>query len=147
MEYFKNHLSLLSIAIYVFLMFGPSLRVVAQEDIYIKVSKFSILVEFYCDRILLTCSDGCAWRQLNLSSSITDDPQAIDKYGMATLSGNMVKKDSIRSNFLFTIKSTKEGVHLEGKEGTAWTTLDFDCSADKCFRLIDGWGMVDSKKK
>ena len=128
-------------------MVTVSLSAAAQEDVYIKVSKFSILVEVSFDEIKLTCHDGCVWKQLNYISSFTDDPKAIDQNGMTTLSENLDKKDSSLSKFLFTIKRTQEGVSLEGKAGTVWTSLTFDCAGGKCIRSINGWGMVDSKQE
>lgn len=147
MNYLKNCQTLLSITFYALLILGTSARLAAQEDVYVKVAKFSILVETSGDEIKLTCSDGCAWKQLSFNSSLKSDPQAVDQYGMTTLPGNVIKKDSLRSNFLFTIKRTQDGVSLEGKEGTMWPSLTFDCAGDKCFRPIDGWGMSDLKKK
>ncbi len=129
------------------LILGTSFRLAAQEDVYIKVSKFFIIVETSGDEIKLTCNDGCAWNQLSFSSSIESDPQGVDQYGMTTLPRNLIKKDLFLSNFLFTIKRTNEGVSLEGKEGTAWTTLNYGCPGGKCFKPIDGWGTSDLKKE
>jgi hypothetical protein len=65
---------------------------------------------------------------------------------MTTLPTSL-KQDSLYSNFLFTIKRTPEGVSLEGKKGTIWPSLTFDCSGGNCFRSIDQWGVNDLKKK
>ncbi len=147
MQYLKSCQPFLSFTFYALLMVGTSSRTAAQEDVYIKVARFSILVETSGDEIQLTCYDGCAWKQLSFSSSITNDPQAVDQYGMTTLPGNLVKRDSLLSDFLFTIQRTQEGVSLEGKIGTAWPTLTFNCEGGKCLRQIDGWGVTDFRNK
>ncbi|HQW95912.1 MAG TPA: hypothetical protein PLU58_08925, partial [Saprospiraceae bacterium] len=59
---------------------------------------------------------------------------------------NELKEDPLISNFLFTIKRTKEGVTLEGKEGTIWPSLTFDYVGGQCVRPIDGWGVTETKK-
>jgi hypothetical protein len=147
MKYLKNCLTLFSILLHALLIFGTASGVVAQEDVYVEVARFSILIETSGDEIKLTCSDGCAWRQLSFSSSIKSDPQAVDQYGMTTLTRDMIKQDSLNGDFLFTIKRTQEGVTLEGKAGTMWPSLTFDCAGGKCSRPIDGWGVSDLKKK
>lgn len=147
MKYSKYCQTHLNITLFALLITGTSSSVIAQEDVYVKVAKFSILVETVGDEIKLTCNDGCAWKQLSFSSSVKNGPQAVDQNGMTTLPGNVPKKDSLTSNFLFTIKRTPEGVTLEGKEGTIWPSLTFDCPGGKCYRSIDGWGMADTKKK
>jgi len=147
MKYLINCQTPLSITLFALLILGTSSRIVAQEDVYIKLANFSILVETSGDEIKLTCNDGCAWKQLSFSSSIKNDPQAVDQYGMTTLPRNLIKKESLHSDFLFTIKRTQEGVSLEGKEGTMWPSLTFDCAGGKCFRTIDEYGMTDHGKK
>lgn len=147
MKYLNNCQLILSIPFCALFNIGTSASVVAQEDVYVKVAKFSILVETSGDEIKLTCSDGCAWKQLSFSSSIKSDPQAVDQYGMTAIPRNPIKTESLLPNFLFTIKRTQEGVTLVGKEGTIWPSLTFDCTGGKCFRPIDGWGMADLKKK
>ena len=147
MKHLNNFQTLWSITLYALLILGTSVRVVAQEDVYLNVSSFHILVETSGDEFKLTCNDGCAWKQLSFNSSINSDPQAVDQYGMTTLPRNPMKKESLFSNFLFTIKRSQKGVSLEGKEGTAWTALNFSCAEEKCFQPIDEWGMCDLKKK
>src|SRR5688572_13391080 len=112
MKNLKNHLTPLSISFYALLIFGTSSRVFAQEDVQVKVAKFSILVETSSDEIKLTCSDGCAWKELSFSSSIYSEPQAVDNFGMTTLPRKLSEKESSLSNFLFTIKRTQEGISL-----------------------------------
>lgn len=147
MKYLKNCQTLFTIPFYVLLIFGTSSGLIAQEDVYVKVASFSILVETLGDEIKLTCNDGCAWKQLSFSSSIKSEPQAVDQNGMTTLPGNLMNQEPIGSKFLFTIRRTEQGVSLEGKKGTIWSSLTLDCAGGKCFRPINGWGMADEKKK
>ena len=142
-----HYQTLLNITLCALLILGTSSRLVSQKDVYVKVAKFSILVENSGDEIKLTCSEGCVWKQLVFISSIMSVPQAIDQFGKTTFPRNYNSKESLQSNFLFTIHKTQEGVSLEGKEGTIWTSLTFDCAGDKCFRSIDGWGISEPKKK
>ena len=147
MKYPRISQPLLKITLYALLILGTSSSVVAQEDVHVKVAKFSILVETTPDEIKLTCNDGCTWKQLSFSSSINGDPQAVDQFGWTTIPRNALKEDPRLSNFLFTVKRTKEGVTLEGKEGTFWPSLTFDYVGGKCVRPIDGWGVTDQKGK
>ena len=147
MKYLKYCQTRWSVTLYALLILGTSSRLVAQEDVYVKVAKFSILVETSGDEIKLTCNDGCVWKQLIFISSIMSAPQAINQFGKTTFPVNSMDNESLKSNFLFTINRTREGVSLEGKEGTMWTSLTFDCAGDKCYRPIDGWGMAESKEK
>ena len=147
MKHLKNCPTLLSITLYALLILGTSSGIVAQEDVYLKkLASFSILVETSGDEIKLTCNDGCTWKHLSFSSSIKNDPQAVDQDGMTTLTRDPIKKDTLHGDFLFTIKKTQEGVSLEGKEGTAWTKLSFSCPENKCSQPIDEYGMVSNKK-
>jgi len=146
MKYPRNSQPLLTITLFALLIFGTSAKGVAQEDVHVKVAKFSILLEATDDEIKLTCSDGCAWKQLSFGTSVKGEPQAVDQFGMTTIPRNTLKEDPLISNFLFTIKRTKEGVTLEGKEGTIWPSLTFDYVGGKCVRLIDGWGVTETKK-
>ncbi len=147
MQYSRISQPLLNITLYALLILGTATRAVAQEDVHVKVAKFSILLEAAGDEIKFTCSDGCAWKQLSFGTSVKGEPQAVDQFGMTTIPRNALKEDPMLSNFLFTIKRTKEGVTLEGKEGTFWPSLTFDYVGGKCVRPIDGWGVTESKKE
>lgn len=147
MKFYRYCQTFLNITLYTLLILGTSTSGVAQEDVYVKVAKFSILVETAGDEIKLSCSEGCAWKQLSFSTSVKGEPQAVDQFGMTTIPRNVLKEDPLISNFLFTIKRTKEGVTLVGKEGTIWPSLTFDCAGGKCLRAIDGWGMTESRKE
>ena len=65
---------------------------------------------------------------------------------MATSTKDLIKKDSLHTDFLFTIKRTKEGANLVGKAGKMWPSLIFDCDGGNCFRTIDEYGMKDHGK-
>jgi hypothetical protein len=147
MKYVKKYKMLLSIALYALFLLGPLARIDAQEDVYLKIADFSILIETSGDEIRLTCNDGCAWKQLSFISLIKNEPQAVDQYGIALLTKDLITKDSLHSNFLFTIKRTQDGVSLEGKAGTLWPSLTLDCAGGKCFRTIDEYGVTDHVKK
>ena len=147
MQYSRISQPLLNITLYALLILGAASSAVAQEDVHVKVAKFSILVETVGDEIKLTCNDGCAWKQLSFGFPINGDPQAVDQFGMTTIPRNALKEDPLISNFLFTIKRTKEGVTIEGKEGTFWPSLTFDYVGGKCVRLIDGWGVTEARKE
>lgn len=148
MIFLKNYQALLSITLYTLIVLGTASSTIAQEDVYLKkLAKFSILVESSGDEIKLTCNDGCTWKQLSFNSSIKNDPQAVDKFGMTAISSDLVKKDSLNGDFLFTIKRTQELVSLEGKAGTMWPSLTFDCAGGHCIRTIDEYGMKEHSKK
>ena len=147
MKYSRISQPLLTITLFALLILGTSSRGLAQEDVHVKVAKFSILVETAGDEIKLSCSEGCAWKKLSFTSSVKKDAQAVDQFGMTTIPRNVLKEDPLISNFLFTIKRTIDGVTLEGKEGTIWPSLTFDCPGGNCKRPIDGWGMADQKRE
>ncbi len=147
MKYILHHHSSLTIGLFPLLILGSSSGMVAQEDVYIKVTKFSIVIETIGDEIKLTCSDGCAWKQLAFIATLQSDPQAVDPYGMTTLTGEWTKKDSLSADFLFTIQRTPEGVSLEGKRRTLWPSLTFNCGGGNCLRTIDAYGTTEPVKK
>lgn len=139
--------SLLNLTFCAVLILGSTFGVDAQKEVQNKLAKFLIVVETTDNDIRLTCREGCAWVELSFNSSINWNPQAVDQFGMTTLPRNQIKEDSLLSNFLFTIKRTKEGISFEGKEGTAWTKLSFGCPGGKCLQPIDQYGMTDPEKK
>lgn len=147
MKYILHHHSSLTIGLFALLILGTSSGIAAQEDVYIKVAKFSIVIETLGDEIKLTCNDGCAWKQLAFSAAQQSDAQAVDPYGMTRLTGERTKKDSLSADFLFTIKRTPEGVSLEGKRRTLWPSLTFNCGGGNCLRTIDAYGTTEPVKK
>ena len=66
---------------------------------------------------------------------------------MIALTRDLIKKDSLNGEFLFTIKRTQEDVSLEGKAGTMWPSLTFDCAGGNCLRTFDEYGMKYHGKK
>src|SRR6188768_1329736 len=88
---------------------GASYAVFSQVNFETKTSKFLILVETSEDGVKLTSQEGCAWKELTFTLS-QDKPQAIDQYGMTSLSKSKPTEDKNLANFLFIIKRTKEGI-------------------------------------
>jgi hypothetical protein len=125
LSYYRQRL--FSIALFTLLLLGHTLAVTGQEDVYIKLYKFSILVETFGDEISLTCHDGCAWKQLSFTTSTFDKAQGIDQNGMTSFPNHQISADTKPSTFIITIARTLEGVTVEGKAGTAWTSLTFSC--------------------
>ncbi|MFM9950537.1 MAG: hypothetical protein ACKV1O_21550 [Saprospiraceae bacterium] len=105
------------------------------------VSGFLILVETTENGLKLTCQEGCAWGELSFSLKAYQT-QAVDQYGMTSLKRDQPEKNDSLSNFLFTVKKTKEGLKFEGKEGTAWNELSFKCPGNNCYQHIDQEGMA-----
>ena len=114
---------------------------------YVKLARFSIVVEVSGDAVKLTCNDGCEWKQLSFTSSIEIEPHGFDHFDLRNRAGSLLKKDPVDSGFLFTLKMTQEGIGLESKEGTMWTSLTFICPGGKCVRQINQWGESDLKKE
>jgi hypothetical protein len=107
----------------------------------VEVSKFLILIQNTDNGLKLKCEEGCAWKEL--SFSLKDDKfQAVDQYGMTTIDRDKPSDDDKLSNFLFEIQRTKNGISFGGKEGTAWTKLNFSCPDNKCNQYIDQYGMT-----
>ena len=136
-----------TLSLFVLLYSGTSTPLVAQEDVAVKLANFTIRLETSADEIKLTCSEGCAWKELSFSTSQKSDPQAIDPNGMTSWPRNQTHKDASLPDFLFTIKRTKEGVSLEGKEGVMWPSLTFDCAGGQCIRSFDQYGMINADKR
>ncbi|MGB3075533.1 MAG: TonB family protein, partial [Chitinophagales bacterium] len=106
------------------------------------LAKFLIVVEKTDNELKLTCKDGCAWKSLTFNSSSFDEPQAIDQYGMTTVSATQPVNDPEHPNFLFTIKGEGNGVNLIGIAGTAWTKLSFARPKSLWMQAIDQFGMT-----
>jgi len=138
---------LLNLSLFILTIFGTSSALVAQEDVQVKLANFSILLETSDDIITLTCSEGCTWTKLSFDTSVKSDPQAINQDGMTAFPGNQTRKEVTDPKFLFTIKKTTTGVSLEGKKGTMWSSLTFDCAGSNCVRTFDEYGVVVRDKK
>ncbi|MEO6133177.1 MAG: hypothetical protein ABIQ02_15150 [Saprospiraceae bacterium] len=107
-----------------------------------ELAKFLILVETTEDGIVLTCPEGCAWKQLTFTLK-TFNAQPIDQNGMRSVNKADDAQENALANFLFTIKKTQTGVDFEGLIGTAWTKLSFSCPTGGCHQNIDQLGMTE----
>ena len=140
MKHFKQKPTI-KIILFMSFILGTFNLAFSQDAIKAKPSKFLILIQTTKDGIKLTGEDGCAWKELTFTIN-QDKPQAIDQFGMTTLNRDEAEKDKNLSDFLFTIKKTQEGISLEGKVGTAWTKLNFNCVDKSCYQYIDYNGMT-----
>ena len=130
------------IALLVVLIAATTFPTFSQTNSEVKSSKFLILVETTSDGLKLSSNEGCAWKELAFTLT-TDNSQAIDQYGMTSLINRAnPSEDKNLDNFLIIIKKTKNGISLEGKEGTAWVNLSFSCPQGKCYQYIDFKGMT-----
>ena len=135
-----NPSAIFRIALAFVLMNGAATLAFSQAKIEAPLSGFLILVETTENGLKLTCQEGCAWGELSFSLN-GYRRQAVDQYGMSSLKREEPEKNDRLSNFLFTVKKTKEGLNFEGKEGTAWSELSFKCPDKNCYQYIDKEGM------
>ena len=105
-----------------------------------ELSNFQILVESINGDIKLTGIKGCAFIELTFKLG-DEKSQAVDQFGMSTIDREKNIKDNNLADFLFTIKKTKNGLRLEGIEGTAWKELSIISTENRCYQLIDQNGM------
>lgn len=140
MSNFKQQ-TIFKVALLINLIIGASNVALSQTKIETPSSKFLILIETTNERLKLIGLEGAAWKELTFTLK-QDQPQAIDQYGMTSLNKNKPKEEKNLPDFLFIIKKTKEGISLEGKEGTAWLNLNFSCPQGKCYQYIDFNGMT-----
>jgi len=124
-----NTKSLSLLAVLFFLGIGSSF---AQQA-------FSIKIESHKDRIRMTCTEGCAWEQLEFNLSTKS--QAIDEYGMTSVkSASSIKSDDL-ADFLFVIERKSGGLHMKGVEGTQWTDTDIKCPLENCIFVLGSSGI------
>lgn len=136
-----NQSAIFKIALAFVLMNGAVTLTFSQAKLETPLSGFLILVETTENGLKLTCQEGCAWGELSFSLNAYRR-QAVNQYGMTSLKKDQPEKNDGLSNFLFTVKKTKEGLNLEGKEGTAWSELSFKCPDNNCYQHIDQEGMA-----
>ncbi len=120
---------------------GISYSAFSQVKTEIKLSKFLFSVETINDGLKLTGIEGCAWKELAFTLK-TGASQSVDQYGMTSLKRDEIKEDKSIADFLINIKRTKEGISLEGKEGTSWLNLSYNCVKESRLQYIDNNGMV-----
>lgn len=99
---------------------------------------FSIKVESHKDRIRMSCTEGCAWEQLEFN--LSTKAQAIDEYGMTSVkTASSIKSDEL-ADFLFVIERKSGSLHLKGIEGTQWAVLDNKCPLENCVFTLQNTG-------
>ena len=91
---------------------------IAQEKSSMGFKDFKVVIEKTETGIKMQSLNGCAWTDLSFSIN-TDQPQAIDEYGMTFLDSASSANASHLADFLFTITKTENGIVLKGIEGTA----------------------------
>jgi hypothetical protein len=129
------------VPLFIAFIIGVTNTAFSQTKVATQSSGFLILVETTGDGIKLTGQQGCAWKELTFTLK-QNNAQAIDEFGMTTSSKSKPTDDKDLAKFLFIIKKTKEGINLQGKEGTAWLNLNFSCPDGKCSQYIDFNGMT-----
>ena len=99
---------------------------------------FSVKIESHKDRVRLSCTEGCAWSQLEFD--LKSKTQAVDEYGMTSVkSASSIKSDDL-ADFLFTLQRKGGKISLKGIEGTAWTVLEEDCPQENCIFVVTQGG-------
>lgn len=122
------------------LLLPISFNLLAQAHQATDLKDFKITVEKTEKGIKLESLQGSAWLDLSFSVG-TDNPQAIDEYGMTKLESVSPRKDANLANFLFTITKTENRIVLKGLEGAAWTELSFTL-APNGKQTINQFGMT-----
>lgn len=131
-----------AISICIFIVVGTSQPTFSQGSATPPIASFLIMIETTADGFTLICKEGCAWKELSFPLN-PYRPQFIDQWGMTSTEKHEKKhpQDASLANFLFTIKKVKDnGVSLEGKEGTAWTQLDFRDAGEITQGYINAYG-------
>jgi hypothetical protein len=115
--------------------------IIAQKQISSDLKNFKITIEMTPKGLKLHSSHGSAWIDLSFSL-VNGKPQAIDEYGMTELDKISYIKDPKLADYLFTITKTKDGISLNGIEGTAWKELNFTLHINEK-QMIDPFGMTE----
>ncbi|HMR88978.1 MAG TPA: hypothetical protein PKD51_12530 [Saprospiraceae bacterium] len=133
--------NLLINALIVILLVSTSFRLSAQNQDTTNLRDFKIVIENTDTGIKMQSLKGCAW--IDLSFSLKNyNTQYIDEYGMTEKEKLSDQNDTTLANFLITLTKTKEGITLQGIEGTAWKELKFSF-AKNGRQVIDQFGMVE----
>lgn len=112
----------------------------AQEKISTDLKEFKITIEKTENGLKMQSDKGSAWVDLSFNLP-NDKSQAIDENGMTQLGELPTKRDLKFADYLFTITKTKEGITLNGIEGTAWKELSFSLQ-ENGRQAIDQFGMT-----
>ena len=113
---------------------------VSAQEANTALKDFKISLEMQDDEVIMHCTEGCAW--VNLTYKKLNATQAINEFGMTTITEDDSKTNVPLSHFLFTITKSKEELRLKGIDGTAWKELSFRLK-DGQKQLINQFGMVD----
>ncbi len=112
----------------------------AQEKISADLKEFKITIEKTDHGLKMQSDMGSAW--VDLSFNLSENKlQAIDENGMTQLGELPTRKNLKFADYLFTITKTKEGITLNGIEGTAWKELSFSLQ-ENGRQAIDQYGMT-----
>jgi len=115
------------------LFFTTSVGLFAQEKESSNLKDFKITVQKADKAILMQSREGSAWTELKFT--LSDQPQAVNAYGVQQLNKVTSNKDIRLTNFLFTVSKAENGVQLKGIDGTAWTELSFSMAEDKKYSI------------
>ncbi len=112
----------------------------AQEKISADLKEFKITIEKTDHGLKMQSDKGSAW--VDLSFNLSENKlQAIDENGMTHLGELPTRRNLKFADYLFTITKTKEGITLNGIEGTAWKELSFSLQ-ENGRQAIDQYGMT-----
>ena len=112
----------------------------AQEKISADLKEFKTTIEKTDHGLKMQSDMGSAW--VDLSFNLSENKlQAIDENGMTQLGELPTRKNLKFADYLFTITKTKEGITLNGIEGTAWKELSFSLQ-ENGKQAIDQYGMT-----
>lgn len=133
--------NLLINALIVIFLISTSFRLSAQNQDTTNLKDFKIVIENTDTGIKMQSLKGCAW--IDLSFGLKNyNTQYIDEYGMTEKEKLSDQNDTTLANFLITLTKTKDGITLQGIEGTAWKELKFSF-AKNGRQVIDQFGMVE----
>lgn len=102
--------------------------------------KFKIQVSMEGDKMLLECTEGCVWTNLEFQLEEGGQPQFINEYGVALKDEPQRTHEDIPS-FLFSFKRNGEKINCSSEYGTNWENLSFNCNAKKCKATISEKGV------
>lgn len=104
---------------------------------------FQITIEKFSDKnVQLTCSTGCAWKELQFAVQEKAMAQGINLYGMTGINRAIETTNDALADFLFTLKFEKDSVLLKGVKGTVWKDLSFTLKRNKS-QKINHLGMIE----
>ena len=144
MKIFKSNI-VKGITLSVLFSFGISFVAFSQDKISKESTAFLFSVQKTPDGILLKGLEGCAWTELSFSLVPWGGTQAINQNGMVSLESGQEVANASLGNFKIIIKKTKNGIEMEGKEGTSFINLKYYGGPDDRVQLINNNGMVEPK--